>query len=234
MKKIAIFFMLLIMCWLACNKEVSRSVKKEDAPHVDVAVGKIDDSGNPAGNDNDSTGNGNNGGGEEIYRSEQNEHSIYTFMGVSGVYFGCSSSFRTEKETLEFIFGTSKTTNLSFNQEEFEQLIHTGERHFGSLGAFTSFPQLDSNKVEIAYTDKNGRRWCSTRITEKKTTDGVEAAVKIEGGGEFYLEEAHKIEIAAETEGYRLKGRFECMLYEVNGSAKRKLQGEFTGIVAPK
>ena len=58
--------------------------------------------------------------------------------------------------------------------------------------------------------------------------------MEIQQDGKFYLEEAHKIEIAAETEGYRLKGRFECTLYEVNGHAKRKMKGDFTGIVAPQ
>jgi hypothetical protein len=246
MKKI-VFFMLLTMFVVACNKELSRSVKKEDAPRVNVAVGTIDSTDDPAPGSNDSTatgdngnnpgsdnGDGTDGGNEDISGSEVNEHAVYTFMGVSGLYFGCSSSFKTDKETLEFIFGTSKTTNLAFTQEEFEQLIHIGDRQFGSLGAFSSFPERFSGKVEIAYTDNHGRRWCTTRIKEKKTRDGVETRVEIDQDGEFYLDEAHKIEIAAETEGYRLKGHFSCTLYEVNGSAKRKLKGDFTGIVAPR
>ena len=239
--------MLLTLCGIACNKELTRSVKSEDAPRVNVAVGTIDNDDDPAPDDSDSTASGddgnddgnegagpNDGSSEEISRSEENVHSVYTFMGVSGVYFGCSSTFKTDKESLEFIFGTSKTTNLTFTREEFEQLIHVGDRQFGSLGAFTSYPQRLADKVEIAYTDKHGRRWCSTRIREKKTGQGVEATVEIDQDGEFYLEEAHKFEIAAETEGYRLKGRFECTLYEVNGNAKRKMKGDFTGIVAPQ
>ena len=238
--------MLLTACVAACNKELSRSEKKEDAPRINVAVGTIDGSDDPppaddstASDDNgdnnvDDGGGSDDGSSQDISGTEENEHSIYTFMGVSGLYFGCSSTFKTDKETLEFIFGTSKTTNLTFTREEFEQLIHVGERKFGSLGAFTSYPQRLSDKVEIAYTDKHGRRWCSTRIKEKKTGQGVETTVEIEQNGEFYLEDAHKFEIAAETEGYRLKGRFQCTLYEVNGNARRQIKGEFTGIVAPQ
>jgi hypothetical protein len=246
MKKI-VFLMLLTACAVACNKELSRSEKKEDTPRVNVAVGTIDDSDDPAPAEDDSTASDDNGGNtvnegdvsddgnsQEISGTEENEHAVYTFMGVSGLYFGCSSTFKTDKESLEFIFGTSKTTNLAFTQEEFEQLIHVGERQFGSLGAFTTYPQRLSDKVEIAYTDKHGRRWCSTRIKERKTGQGVETTVEIANDGEFYLEEAHKFEIAAETEGYRLKGRFECTLYEVNGNARRHIKGDFTGIVAPK
>jgi hypothetical protein len=124
---------------------------------------------------------------------------------------------------------------LIFCRKEFEELIQPGERHFGSLGAFTTYPERFPDKVEISYTDKRGKRWSSTRITEKRTNDGIETSVKLDQPhGEFILEDAHKIEIAAETEGYRLKGKFECTLYEVNGKAKKKIKGNFLGIVAPK
>jgi hypothetical protein len=246
MKKIAIFFMLLTLCGIACNKDLGRTVKQEDAPRINVAVEQVEGD-EPVPNESDSTGNGagddgtNDGGvnnddqgSVEISSAEQNEHAVYSFLGVSGLYFGCSSTFKTEKESLELIFGTNKTTNLNYTQEEFEQVIQTGERQFGSLGAFTTFPGMLAGRVEIAYTDKHGRRWCSTRITEKKTDDGIETTVEVQQDGIFIMEEAHKFEIAAETEGYRLKGRFECTLYEVNGKAKRKMKGDFTGIVAPK
>ncbi len=227
MKKIVVFSVLVTFCCVACNKELSRSVKKENAPNISVFVENESEDSLP-GND------GSNESFDEISPPEQNEHSVYTFLGVTGLYFGCTSSFKTGKEKLEFIFGTSKTTALSFTRKEFEQLIQVGERQFGSLGAFTSFPERLPGKVEIAYTDNHGRRWCSTRISESKTNEGVEATVKIEQDGWFFLEEAHKIEIAAETEGYRLKGKFECTLYEVNRNAKRKMKGQFMGIVAPQ
>src|SRR5689334_5986016 len=134
MKKI-VFFMLLTLSVVACNKKLSRTVKKEDAPHINVAVGTIDSVDSPPPvDDHDSTSVGsddpvdsdnNDGrGSDEISASDENEHAVYTFMGVSGVYFGCSSTFKSDKESLEFIFGTSKTTNLTFTREEFEQLIH--------------------------------------------------------------------------------------------------------------
>ena len=249
------------MCSIACLKDLNRAENKETEPHFSMDVQTVDDndggdddnnddSTHNGGNDdstnndgnNDSTSNGSGTGdgssdpeNEEISGSEKNEHSVYTFLGVSGLYFGCTSTFKSDKETLEFIFGTSKTTNQNFTQEEFEELLHTGERKYGSLGAFTSYPERFSDKVEIAYTDKHGRRWCSSRITEKRSGNGIETSVKIDqSDGEFILEDAHKVEIAAETEGYRLKGKFKCTLYEVNGKAKKKIKGDFLGIVAPK
>jgi len=242
MRKLMLFIM-LVMCSIACQKDLNRAENKETELHFYMDVQTVDD--NDGGDDNDNDDSTSNGGGtgdgpsdpvnEEISGSEKNEHSVYTFLGVSGLYFGCTSTFKSDKETLEFIFGTSKTTNQNFTQEEFEELIHTGERHYGSLGAFTSYPERFSDKVEIAYTDKHGRRWCSSRINEKKTRDGIETSVKIDqSDGEFILEDAHKVEIAAETEGYRLKGKFKCTLYEVNGKAKKKIKGDFLGIVAPK
>ena len=253
--------MLLTIFGIACNKDLSRSVKEEEKPQVNILVGLVDsldngddddddgDDDDDDGDDDDGDGDdgdgGNNTGGnegngsgneeEQITETEKNEHSVYTFLGVSGLYFGCSTIFITDKDKLELIFGTSMTTNLNFTRQEFEELIHPGERRYGSLGAYTSFPERFADKVEISYTDKQGRRWCSTQITEKKNNDGVETTVKVDQEkGEFIIEDAHKVEIDAETEGYRLKGKFECTLYEVNGKAKRKIKGDFTGIVAPK
>jgi len=243
-------FIMLVMCSIACHKDLNRAENKETEPHFSMDVQSVDDDdGNDGGTNNDDSTNNdggtNNGGGtgngssepgnEEISGSEKNEHSVYTFLGVSGLYFGCATTFKSDDETLEFTFGTSKTTNQNFTQEEFEELIHTGERHYGSLGAFTTYPERFSDRVEIAYTDKLGKRWCSSRITEKNTRNGIETSVMIDqSDGEFILEDAHKVEIAAETEGYRLKGKFKCTLYEVDGKAKKKIKGEFLGIVAPK
>src|SRR5687767_807886 len=200
MKKITAFFMLLTLWGVACNKDIGRTVNDPNAPLLSVSVENIEDStssgndlpdeGNPGGN-----GDGNSEGVEEISGTDQNEHAVYSFLGVSGLYFGCSSSFKSDNETLQFIIGTSKTTNLKFTREEFEQLICTGERFYGSLGAFNTFPERFPNKVEIAYTDKNGRRWCSTRITEKTTNNGIETMVRIEQSrSEFIIDDVHKFE----------------------------------------
>ena len=255
MKLFSLFFLFIVICVFACNKEIGRSEQDENKPQVSVVMenapndvdddddGNDDDStGHPGSNENppDTSGTGDNENPVatdqgDISQSETNEHAVYSFMGVSGVYFGCSSTFKYEKESLEFILGTSMTSNLTFSRAEFEELIHPGSREFGSLGAFTTYPQRNSDRVEIAYTDKNGRRWCSTRITEKKTGNGVETTVEIDQKkAEFVVDDIHKFEIAAETEGYRINGHFSCTLYEVNGKAKKKIKGDFTGIVAPQ
>ena len=242
MKKVAFYFLVISLVSVACTKELGKNVSHEEQPQIAAVVTPDDDA-------PDSTGN-NGGGGtvdslpnegtpdngpNEIDGTDENEHAVYSFMGVSGVYFGCSSTFKTKGETLQFIFGTSLTTNLKFTQQEFEELIQPGSRDFGSLGAFTTYPELKSGKVEIAYTDKHGRRWCSTRITEKTTGHTTETSVKIEQSkAEFVIEDAHKFEMTADTEGYRLKGKFSCTLYEVNGNAKKKIKGNFTAVVAPK
>ena len=244
--------MLLSICVVACTKDLSTAEKDENAPQLVVVVENIEDSATvrsdlPDEGNGDGTGEGqgnSNGGGSEgpqqedgiqEIATEKNEHAVYSFLGVSGLYFGCSSSFRSDNEILEFIIGTNKTHNLKFTREEFEELIQAGERQFGSLGAFNTFPERFSNKVEIAFTDKRGKMWCTTHITEKKTTHGLETSIKIDQQkSEFYIDDVHKFEIAAEKEGYRLKGRFECTLYEVNGNAKKKIKGDFTGIVAPE
>jgi hypothetical protein len=227
MRKIVIFFMLVAILDLACEKELSRTVKKEDQPEVNIDFANAEDS---IGS-NDSTEDL-----EGLSDIERNDHGIYTFGGVAGTYFGCTSSFKSShQENLEITFGTSLTKSTTFSQSEFELLIHPGERKYGSLGSFTTFPVIDSGLVEIAYTDRHGRRWCSTQISERNGDNGVEASVKVDQNkSSFEIEDIHKVEIASETEGYRLKGKFSCTLYEVNGKGKKRLKGYFTGIVAPK
>lgn len=245
MKKIVFYVLAVSIVTVACSKELGKNVSLEDQPQISVSLTpdeSIDSTGASPDDDNgggivdsipnDSAPDNTQG---EINGSDENEHAVYSFMGVSGVYFGCISTFKTKSESLQFILGTNLTTNLAFTQQEFEELIQPGSRDFGSLGAFTSYPERKPGKVEIAYTDKHGRRWCSTRITEKKNGHTTETSVKIEQSqATFVIEDAHKFELSADTEGYRVKGQFSCTLYEVNGDAKKKIKGNFTAVVAPK
>lgn len=215
--------MMLGLIGSACEKELSRAVKQDDKPQVTI------DLSDPEGN---SDGSAAEDGLEGLSEIERNDHSVYTFGGVRGTYFGCISSFRGEKDVnLEITLGTSLTPNTMFSQKEFELLIRAGERQFGSLGSFGSFPVIDSGLVEIAFTDKHNRQWCSTQITGQNS----ETTVKVEQRrAVFMIEDVHKLEIGPESEGYRIRGYFDCMMYEVNGKAKKKIKGSFSGIVAPR
>lgn len=214
--------MVLGLLGSACEKELSRTVKQDDKPQVSI------DLSDPEGDNSPEAGETLEGFSE----IERNDHSVYTFGGVRGTYFGCVSSFRGQKDVnFEITLGTSLTRNTLFSQKEFESLIRKGERQFGSLGSFGSYPVIDSGLVEISFTDKQNRRWCSTLITESNS----ETIVKVEQRtAVFIIENVHKVEIGPEAEGYRIKGYFDCMMYEVNGKAKKKIKGSFTGIVAPR
>ncbi len=170
---------------------------------------------------------------EHLANPDKNEHSMYSFGGVSGTYYGCTSSFKLkQKVSIDITLGTQRSTNLQISDDEFHQLIIPGERKFGSLGSFTSFPAMENGRVEIAFTDKKGGRWCSTRITERMTPRGIETQIMLDQfDGVFVIDDTHKIEIGPEKEGYRIKGHFDCYLYEVNGDAKRKIKGKFQGVV---
>jgi hypothetical protein len=217
MKKVIVLFMLFGFFGQSCKKELSHNVKKEDQAQVEIEL------------DGDSSEVV-----EDVSVVDNNEHSLYSFGGVAGVYFGCTSSFRvSEKTSVDITFGTGLSTHLKWTEAEFENLISPGEKSFGSLGAFSSFPQILADRVEISYTDKKSKRWCSTRITERQTDHGLDTKVEVEQPhGRFTIEDTHKVEIGSEKEGYRIKGRFECYLYEVNGHNKRKIKGKFVGIVS--
>lgn len=230
MKKIAIFFVALTLVTQACDKELSRAVKEEDQPQISINIADPDTDNTDSSTASDTTTL------EGIDDVEKNEHSVYSFGGVRGTYFGCNSAFiGKEEQNFQITLGTNLTPNSIFTQAEFESLISIGERQFGSLGSFSSFPVMDSGLVEISYTDKHHRRWCSTEITEKNSDHGLETRVKVDQKrAQFVIESIHKVEIGPETEGYRIKGYFDCLLFEVNGKAKKRVKGNFSGIVAPK
>lgn len=161
-----------------------------------------------------------------------NQCETYSFVGSAGYYYGVSSLFKmSDKENLQIIFGTLRTDSSSLDEEAFLQLIKAGERSFGSLGAFTSYPALAPDKVEIAFVDKKSQRWCSTEITEFNADNGIHTTINIhQPEGKFVIEEVERV-FAEDIEAYRIKGNFKCFVYEVNGKRKKKMNGKFVGVV---
>jgi hypothetical protein len=179
----------------------------------------------------------------KIYSSNKlNEFSGYFFGGVAGNYFGYTTSFDIEENgKMQITFGTALTASSKLTEQEFISLIAPGDKIFGSLGAYGTFPQIKPNRVEIAFRDKKSRKWCSTKIREKERHDedddnenSSQFTVEIiQPDGWFKVDKIDKIEVSADKEGYRVRGRFNCMLYQVNGSAKKHVQGSFVGVVVP-
>jgi hypothetical protein len=215
MKKFFVLFMAFSVLCVSCSKELRRDTSKEDGPQLEIEMG---------GADNASV----------ISTVESNEHDVYSFGGVRGTYYGCKSIFRTGgPSAIEIRLGTGLTANTILSDSDFVQLIQPGPREYGSLGSFTSFPQLLPNKVEIAFTDKDSKRWCTTHITEKSNDGDVETSIQFDQPeGVFVVDKIHKIEIGPEKEGYKVWGHFDCYLHEVNGESKMKIKGKFQGIVA--
>jgi hypothetical protein len=172
-------------------------------------------------------------GNDRISGAEENHHDMYSFGGMLGLYYGCSSVFRISgNESIEITLGTSLTNHSEVQEDDFVQLLRPGERSFGSLGSFTTFPQMKPGKVEIAFTDRDSKRWCSTRIVEKAVDGKIDASVFLEQPeSKFFIDEVKDL-TAENSHGYRIRGHFDCVLYEVNGSAKKKIKGNFQGVVS--
>jgi len=166
--------------------------------------------------------------------NEANEYSTYMFGGMAGNYFGVGCAFKiSERASLSITFGTLLSSSTQLTEASLLQLLAPGERLYGSLGAYSSYPARDSNRVEIAYTDKQSRRWCSTGMKEKYTHNGVEASVQIsQPQGKFSISKVEKVALSDGGAGYRVSGYFDCFLYEVNGHAKKRTKGDFTGVFA--
>ena len=170
----------------------------------------------------------------KTYSANQlNEFAEYSFSGVAGNYFGFISSFRiNDKEKIEIRFGTLLSSHSSLTHEEILTIISPGSKNFGSLGAYSSYPQLKPGCAEIAFTDKNSTRWCSTHISERQTDYGIETNVEIDQPqSEFVIDKVKKVPVS-KNEGYLVTGHFVCTLYEVNDEHQKKIKGNFSGIVS--
>jgi hypothetical protein len=213
MRKITALAVLIAVIFQACRKENSATTKPENRTQASIEI------------DGETVAASYNG-------NDVNNCEVYSFIGSAGYYYGVSPVFdMSSNEELRITFGTLLTDSSSLTEQDFLKLVKKGDRTFGSLGAFNSYPALDSNKVEVAFTDKNGQKWCSTEIIEQRVGNDIEATVKVhQPEGKFEVKEVEKVSMESGT-GFRLKGNFKCFIYEVNGKRSKKMKGEFTGIV---
>lgn len=168
---------------------------------------------------------------EEIVGTQDQEGpTMYKFGGVAGNYFGLISRFRLGNgEQMEIILGTLRTKNSWLTLEDFLDIIAPGNREFGSLGSFSSYPWLKPGCVEINYTDAKGRRWCSTGITEKQTPFGLEAVITLpaRAASSFRIDRVGMLEVSETRIRYEVEGNYDCFLFEVNGKGKKRIRGGF-------
>ncbi len=216
MKKVVVYlFCITAMSYVSCKKEMSGVMPYKDDAQVSFQLGdeKI----------------------EITYPLDKpNQYEPYSFGGFSGQYFGIRSIFELNRNVnLQITLGTLLSKNTTLSKEEFEQLIAPGERVYGSLGSYTSFPEIKNGKVEIAFTDSELGRWCSTQITERQTDDGVRIIVKVEQEeSSFIITDVEQTYIGDDKKiYYRIKGSFDCMVHKVNAKAKKRMKGDFIGLL---
>ncbi|MBO9571226.1 MAG: hypothetical protein J7497_03315 [Chitinophagaceae bacterium] len=214
MKKIVFVVMLYALLIAACKKEHSQTIDNKDEPQVSFDLD-----------------------GEEVEISyddgQANESSVYSFGGYAGNYFGISSLFKMNgKVNLEITFGTVLTQSTQLTEDVLVQLIAPGKRVYGSLGAFETHPDLKPGKVEIAYTDKKSVRWCSTQIKEETSGSGLEIKVIVDQPkSTFNIDKIEKTRLNNGKDSYRIKGNFDCFVYQINSKAKKKMKGKFIGLI---
>ncbi len=199
---------------LACKKEKSGVIIEKDDAQVSFELGdeKIDIA---------------------YPLDKPNAYRTYSFGGFSGNYFGIRSIFELDRNVnLQITLGTIASKNTSLSKEEFEQLIVPGKRSFGSLGSYSSYPEMKNGKVEIAFTDAELSRWCSTKILEKKTDRGLKVHVEVEQqGSDFTITNVEQVRMEDAKVYYRIKGNFDCMVYKVNSKVNKRLKGNFVGLL---
>lgn len=213
MKKALFAGLIAFLLIFSCRKESQETIPPEDRTQVNIEL-----DGEPAG---------------IAYSGEDPVAcTMYSFGGVLGYYYGVIAHFELgDKTPFDIAFGTLLSDTSSLTEEGFLRIIAKGPREFGSLGAFSSYPRLKPNRVEISYTDQKNVKWCSSRIVEKRTSYGIEADVVVpQQHSEFVVDEVEKVGSGPDRGSYRLKGHFDCFLYQMNGNAKKLLKGNFVGV----
>ncbi len=222
MRKLVFYFLSLVLFVFlvhSCKKEYSEYIPEDKKPALQLSLGDDTADGSPL----------------QEYTVSENTSSTYFFGGYAGNYFGVRSYFKMNRNAeLEISFGTTLTQNPALTEAEFLDLVAPGAKEFGSLGAFHSYPQMKPGKAEIAFTDKNSVRWCSSTIEDKPTRHGVETVVKIrQPNGSIRVEEIQKLDIGPDAGKFLVKGTFDCLMYEVGGRGKKNMKGQFAGVYSP-
>lgn len=217
MRKLAIFLLVAVGCLaLACRKETSQNGPVENNAQIEMEF-----DGEPL---------------QTIYReNDPNECTLYSFGGVRGYYFGLTTSFSIgDDASVTITLGTELGDRSRISDSILLRLIAPGEKQFGQLGAFSSHPQMKPGMAEITLTDKKSRRWSSTWISESESANGLDVQTKVEqSGSEFRINDIAPLHDASRGRGFRVRGQFDCVLYEMNGHGKKKLKGTFVGVVFP-
>ena len=162
-----------------------------------------------------------------------NNISYYQFGGNAGNYFGLAADFTfSPSSTMQLLFGSIITSDYFLTEENVSRLLSPGRKSWGSLGAFNAHPGIQQGAVEIAYTDDDGQRWCSTIQKEYENNGRLQTKVTLPRVGYLAVDTAF---VNESTHGlnpsFWVKGTVNTMLYEVNGDRQLPLAGTFCALV---
>ncbi len=198
------FFVLLIAVWITSCKKNVNELDISGNLHISYKLDRqlITETAN------DTTGNGNG-------------YKICTT--IPSCHFGYGASWGL----IGFRLGQINLSQPQTSFSAFKSLFSKGIKIYDSLQIYG---QLNENRVEVFYQDENGKNWSTTHL-RFDTSGWVERTVN-QPGSNFMIDEIKEVKVNGQPGGVKIKGRFNCTVYEENGTRQKVItDAEFIALI---
>ncbi len=161
---------------------------------------------------------------EKIYPADESDQSnSYSFCNSApNCRAGYGAGYQLENdEEIYFRLGQLSSSQLPVSFEAFKSLFTPGVKTFDSL---LVWGQQSSNCVEVFYAEGTGKRWGSTHIKSNSTAGSMVTRTVNQPGSSFVIESMKEITENNVPVGVKIKGRFNCILYEEDGIRQKMVK----------
>jgi len=141
----------------------------------------------------------------------------YSICSTSGCYYGYGGGYAVGTSgNVHITLGQIKSPQGQLSFDDFKSLFKPGARQFDWLMVLG---QLNSDRVEVQFVDRSGKRWSTTK--EYYDTGGNLVRIINQPGSSFVVDEVEEVKVDGHLGGVKFAGRFNCILYERNGNGQK-------------
>jgi len=141
----------------------------------------------------------------------------YSICTTSDCYAGYGGGYSVgTSANIQITLGQIKSPQGQLSFEDFKSLFKPGARQFDSLMVLG---QLNSDRVEVQYIERSGKRWSTTK--EYYDTGGNLVRIINQPASSFVVDEVEEVKVDGRVGGVKFAGRFNCILYERGGNGQK-------------
>lgn len=154
--------------------------------------------------------------------------SRYMFCTTSSCLFAYGFGYKLQSlGSINIWLGQINSSQSQISFTEFKNLFSPAVKIYDSLMVFN---QVNNNRVQIEYHDENGKTWLTTH-TWLNSSGNIEREVN-QPGSSFVIDEIKEVDVNSQPGTVKIKGRFNCILYEKNGNGQKIItDAEFIALV---